>query len=203
VNDDLLAAQGRSTLSLHKLGVFCGLAAAVWLGTAEAPTKLVNAGFSPFLISMGHGDGRVCGALDGSHACSRARVSLPDLRDKPHLIGGRCWRNAVGGGHTLTISRCATWAWPSLFRCGTPTAWWACSWAGCSSKNYAARDSRDGPKVLGGAFAIVGGATVLPTLRRTSPIRRAKQPPESLLRWARASCWAPCIFPIARPISAA
>jgi len=72
VNDDLLAAQGRSTLSLHKLGVFCGLAAAVWLGTAEAPTKLVNAGFSPFLISMG----MVMGAFVARWTvprCSRAR----------------------------------------------------------------------------------------------------------------------------------
>ena len=47
------AIAARSTISLHKLGVFCGLSAAVWLGSAEAPTKLVNAGFSPFIISMG------------------------------------------------------------------------------------------------------------------------------------------------------
>jgi hypothetical protein len=39
-------------LSLHGLGVICGLAAGVWLGAAEAPTKLVNAGFSPFAISL-------------------------------------------------------------------------------------------------------------------------------------------------------
>src|ERR1017187_5281403 len=38
--------------SLHGLGVICGLAAGVWLGTAEAPTKLVNAGFSPFAVSL-------------------------------------------------------------------------------------------------------------------------------------------------------
>jgi glucose uptake protein GlcU len=30
----------------------CGLAAGVWLGAAEAPTKLVNAGFSPFAVSL-------------------------------------------------------------------------------------------------------------------------------------------------------
>ena len=39
--------------SLHRLGVVCGIAAGVWLGVAEAPTKLVNAGLSPFLISLG------------------------------------------------------------------------------------------------------------------------------------------------------
>ena len=38
--------------STHVLGVFCGLTAGVWLGAAEAPTKLVHAGFSPFAISL-------------------------------------------------------------------------------------------------------------------------------------------------------
>jgi drug/metabolite transporter (DMT)-like permease len=38
--------------SLHRLGVICGLTAGVWLGAAEAPTKLVNAGFSPFAVSL-------------------------------------------------------------------------------------------------------------------------------------------------------
>jgi len=36
----------------HMLGVLCGLAAGAWLGAAEAPTKLVTAGFSPFAISL-------------------------------------------------------------------------------------------------------------------------------------------------------
>ncbi len=38
--------------SLHGLGVLCGVSAGVWLGAAEAPTKLVNAGLSPFAISL-------------------------------------------------------------------------------------------------------------------------------------------------------
>ncbi len=42
-----------STRSLHRLGVACGLGAGAWLGAAEAPTKLVTVGFSPFLISLG------------------------------------------------------------------------------------------------------------------------------------------------------
>ena len=40
----------KNGLSLHGLGVICGLTAGVWLGAAEAPTKLVNSGFSPFAI---------------------------------------------------------------------------------------------------------------------------------------------------------
>ena len=38
--------------ALHAVGVACGLGAGVWLGAAEAPTKLVNSGLSPFAISL-------------------------------------------------------------------------------------------------------------------------------------------------------
>ena len=43
---------GKEGLSLHGLGVICGLLRVCGLGAAEAPTKLVNAGFSPFAISL-------------------------------------------------------------------------------------------------------------------------------------------------------
>src|SRR5579871_3872895 len=36
----------------HGLGVLCALSAGVWLGAAEAPTKLVNAGLSPYAVSL-------------------------------------------------------------------------------------------------------------------------------------------------------
>ena len=38
--------------STHGIGVLCGLGAGVWLGAAEAPTKLVNSGLSPYAISL-------------------------------------------------------------------------------------------------------------------------------------------------------
>lgn len=38
--------------SRHSLGVLCGICAGVWLGAAEAPTKLVNTGLSPYAISL-------------------------------------------------------------------------------------------------------------------------------------------------------
>ena len=37
---------------VHGVGVACALAAGVWLGAAEAPTKLVSSGLSPFAISL-------------------------------------------------------------------------------------------------------------------------------------------------------
>jgi glucose uptake protein GlcU len=91
-------------LSLHGLGVICGLTAAVWLGAAEAPTKLVTTGFSPFAISLA----MVCGVF-------LARWTFPtllkgtayvfsDLADKKHLIvwallAGVLWAE----GNTLTV----------------------------------------------------------------------------------------------------
>ncbi len=36
----------------HALGVLSAIGAGVWLGAAEAPTKLVNAGLSPYAISL-------------------------------------------------------------------------------------------------------------------------------------------------------
>src|SRR4051794_38471491 len=71
---------------LHRLGIFCGFAAALWLAGAEAPTKLVTVAVSPVLISFM----MVFGAFV-------SRWSLPavvrgtgdifrDARQVPHLV---------------------------------------------------------------------------------------------------------------------
>ncbi|MBV8553234.1 MAG: EamA/RhaT family transporter [Acidobacteriaceae bacterium] len=89
---------------LHRLGIFCGVAAALWLAGAEAPTKLVTVSVSPLVISFM----MVLGAFI-------SRWSLPalirgtgdifaDTRQVPHLVlwgvmAGCLW--AVG--NTLTI----------------------------------------------------------------------------------------------------
>src|SRR5450755_1209999 len=89
---------------LHRLGIACGLAAALWLAGAEAPTKLVTVAVSPMVISFM----MVLGAFV-------SRWSLPalvrgtgdtfrDARHVPHLVlwgvmAGCLW--AVG--NTLTI----------------------------------------------------------------------------------------------------
>jgi drug/metabolite transporter (DMT)-like permease len=93
-----------ATHSLHALGVFCGLAAATWLAAAEAPTKLVTAGFSPFLISLGMVAGVFVARWTLPVALKGSSYVMTDLREKPHLIvwaivAGMLW--AVG--NTLTI----------------------------------------------------------------------------------------------------
>ena len=104
MSDQASIAPVRSTISLHKLGVFCGLAAAVWLGSAEAPTKLVTEGFSPFLISMGMVMGAFVARWTVPTLLKGTGFLFSDLRQKPHLIvwallAGMLW--AVG--NTLTI----------------------------------------------------------------------------------------------------
>ncbi|MBI4409353.1 MAG: EamA family transporter [Gemmatimonadetes bacterium] len=89
---------------LQALGIFCGFTAGAWLGAAEAPTKLVTIGVSPFVISLA----MVLGVF-------LARWSVPaliqgtayvgaDLRQAPHLVvwailAGCLWAVA----NTLTI----------------------------------------------------------------------------------------------------
>ena len=53
---DSAPASAASTQARHRslqlLGIFCAFTAGAWLGTAEAPTKLVTIGISPIVISL-------------------------------------------------------------------------------------------------------------------------------------------------------
>ena len=91
-------------ISLHTLGVFCGLAAASWLAAAEAPTKLVTAGFSPFVISLGMVAGVFVARWTVPVALKGTGYVWADLREKPHLmiwavVAGMLWAVA----NTLTV----------------------------------------------------------------------------------------------------
>ena len=155
-------APGRSTLSLHKLGVFCGLSAAVWLGTAEAPTKLVNAGFSPFIISMGMVMGAFVARWTVPTLLKGTSFLFDDLRDKPHLIvwaliAGMLW--AVG--NTLTIFAVRNVGLAIAFPLWNTNSLVGLFWGWLLFKELRGSSFREWSKVLGGACAIVGGATIL------------------------------------------
>ena len=100
-----LAPVGKQkTLSLHALGVICGLTAGVWLGAAEAPTKLVNAGFSPFAISLCMVAGVFTARWTFPTLLKGTTYVFADLADKKHLIvwsllAGALWAVA----NTLTV----------------------------------------------------------------------------------------------------
>jgi drug/metabolite transporter (DMT)-like permease len=162
LSDNGPASRGRSTLSLHKLGVFCGLTAAVWLGTAEAPTKLVNAGFSPFLISMGMVMGAFVARWTVPTLLKGTGFIFSDLRDKPHLIvwallAGMLWAVA----NTLTIFGVRNVGLAIAFPLWNTNSLVGLFWGWLLFKELRGSGIKEWSKVLGGAFAIVGGAAVL------------------------------------------
>ncbi len=99
-----LRSLGKSRLSLHGLGIICGLTAGVWLGAAEAPTKLVSAGFSPFAISLCMVAGVFTARWTFPTLLKGTSYVFTDLAEKKHLIvwallAGALWAVA----NTLTV----------------------------------------------------------------------------------------------------
>ena len=91
-------------LQRHSIGVLCGLAAGVWLGAAEAPTKLVNTGLSPFAISLCMVAGVFTARWSFPTLLKGTRAVFADLSANRHLlvpavIAGMLWAVA----NTLTV----------------------------------------------------------------------------------------------------
>ena len=88
----------------HGIGVLCGLSAGVWLGAAEAPTKLVNTGLSPFAISLCMVAGVFTARWTVPTIFQGTRQIFADLAENRHLIpiavlAGMLWAVA----NTLTV----------------------------------------------------------------------------------------------------
>ncbi|SFS09324.1 Glucose uptake protein GlcU [Granulicella pectinivorans] len=97
-------AAAKDGLSLHGLGVICGLTAGVWLGAAEAPTKLVNVGLSPFAVSLCMVAGVFTARWTFPTLLKGTSYVFADLMAKKHLIvwallAGALWAVA----NTLTV----------------------------------------------------------------------------------------------------
>ena len=95
---------GQESRSLHRLGVICGLGAGVWLGAAEAPTKLVNSGLSPFAISLCMVAGVFTARWTLPTLLKGTRYIFSDIAEKKHLViwallAGALWAVA----NTLTV----------------------------------------------------------------------------------------------------
>jgi drug/metabolite transporter (DMT)-like permease len=169
------AATGRSTsLSLHTVGVVSGLAAGAWLGAAEAPTKLVTVGFSPFLISLGMVTGVFVARWTVPVALKGTSYVWADLRSKPHLIvwgivAGMLWAVA----NTLTVFAIRHVGLSIAFPLWNINSLVGVFWGWLLFKELRGSEVRQRLKVLGGAAAIVIGACVLAyaTTAHESPAR--------------------------------
>jgi glucose uptake protein GlcU len=148
--------------SMHSVGVICGLAAGVWLGGAEAPTKLVTAGFSPFAVSF-------CMVL----GVFTARWTLPtllkgtnyvfaDLVAKPHLViwailAGALWSVA----NTLTVFAIRDVGLAIAFPLWNANCLIGMFWGWRLFNEMRGSSAKDWIRVVGGAVAIVIAAIML------------------------------------------
>jgi glucose uptake protein GlcU len=148
--------------SAHGLGVLCGLGAGVWLGAAEAPTKLVNTGLSPYAISLCMVSGVFTARWTVPTLLKGTRQVFADLAEHRHLIpiailAGMLWAVA----NTLTVFAIRDVGLAIAFPLWNTNSLVGILWGrllfgelkGASSKNVA--------KVVLGALAIVGAAVML------------------------------------------
>src|SRR6266568_1465626 len=147
---------------VHGIGVVCGLAAGVWLGAAEAPTKLVNSGLSPYAISLCMVAGVFTARWTIPTLLKGTRQVFADLSEHRHLIpvailAGMLWAVA----NTLTVFAIRDVGLAIAFPLWNTNSLVGILWGrllfgelkGASRKNIA--------KVVLGALAIVAAAIML------------------------------------------
>lgn len=151
-----------SSRSLHGLGVACGLAAGAWLGGAEAPTKLVTMGFSPFIISLGMVAGVFVARWTVPMVLKGTSYVWWDLREKPHLmvwavLAGMLWSVA----NTLTVFAIRNVGLSIAFPLWNTNSLVGLFWGWLLFNELRGARAGEKIKVLGGAAAIVFGACLL------------------------------------------
>jgi drug/metabolite transporter (DMT)-like permease len=147
---------------LHTLGVMCGFAAGAWLGAAEAPTKLVATGLSPFLISLGMVAGVFVGRWTLPAVLKGTGFVFDDLRQRPHLavwaiLAGALWAVA----NTLTVFAIRDVGLSIAFPLWNTNSLVGVVWGFLFFRELRGAGSAIWGKVAGGAVAIVIGAILL------------------------------------------
>jgi len=148
--------------SLHSLGVICGFAAGAWLGAAEAPTKLVTTGLSPFLISLGMVAGVFVGRWTLPAVLKGTGFVFADIRRRRHLLvwavlAGSLWAVA----NTLTVFAIRDVGLSIAFPLWNANSLVGVLWGVLFFRELRGADRGTWAKVAGGAFAIVIGAILL------------------------------------------
>lgn len=148
--------------SFHSLGVICGLGAGVWLGAAEAPTKLVNSGLSPFAISLCMVAGVFTARWTFPTLIKGTRSVVSDLMQKKHLIvwalvAGALWAVA----NTLTVFAIRDVGLAIAFPLWNANSLIGIFWGWALFGELRGADPKTIAKVLIGAIAIVIAAILL------------------------------------------
>jgi len=160
-NGNQANGQGREK-SLYTLGVICGLAAGAWLGTAEAPTKLVTVGHSPFLISLMMVSGVFVARWTVPMFLKGSSYVFSDFKEKPHLIvwailAGMLWSVA----NTLTVFAVRDVGLSIAFPLWNTNSLVGLFFGWLLFNELRGAELRQKALVLGGAFLILAGAYIL------------------------------------------
>jgi drug/metabolite transporter (DMT)-like permease len=147
---------------MQGLGVACGLAAGVWLGGAEAPTKLVNAGISPFAVSLAMVLGVFTARWTLPTLLKGTKYVFSDLFARPHLIvwgilTGALWAVA----NTLTVFAIRDVGLAIAFPLWNTNSLIGIFWGWLLFQEMRGAGLRVGSRVLGGALSIVAGTIIL------------------------------------------
>lgn len=159
------AVEGRPAkggMSLHALGVICGLTAGVWLGAAEAPTKLVNIGLSPFAVSLCMVAGVFTARWTFPTLLKGTSYVFADLMEKKHLIlwallAGALWAVA----NTLTVFAIRDVGLTVAFPLWNANSLVGLLWGRVLFRELEGADRRTIAKVVAGGVAIVVAAIML------------------------------------------
>ena len=148
--------------SMHGLGVLCGLGAGVWLGAAEAPTKLVNTGLSPYAISLCMVAGVFTARWSLPTLVKGTRGVFADLRANRHLIptaiiAGMLWAVA----NTLTVFAIRDVGLAIAFPLWNTNSLVGIFWGWLLFGELRGAGAKTVAKVVLGALAIVGAAIML------------------------------------------
>jgi glucose uptake protein GlcU len=148
--------------SVHSLGVACALAAGVWLGAAEAPTKLVNSGLSPFAISLAMVAGVFTARWTIPTLIKGTTAVFADLSRNRHLIpiavlAGMLWAVA----NTLTVFAIRDVGLTIAFPLWNANSLVGIFWGWLLFGELRGASGRTIAKVLLGALAILAAAIML------------------------------------------
>jgi drug/metabolite transporter (DMT)-like permease len=159
---DKAASRASGAGRLHKLGVVCGIAAGAWLGGAEAPTKLVPTGMSPFTVSLCMVAGVFVARWTFPTLLRGTGSVFADLRSKPHLmiwavLAGALWAVA----NTLTVFAIRNVGLAVAFPLWNTNSLVGILWGVVLFRELRGASAANWGKVLGGAVAIVTAAILL------------------------------------------
>lgn len=185
------APAARPPLSLHRLGVLCGLTAGAWLGLAEAPTKLVTAGFSPFVITIGMVAGVFIARWTVPMLLKGTAYVWADVWEKKHLIiwgllAGMLWAVA----NTLTVFAIRDIGLSIAFPLWNINSLIGLFWGWLLFAELRGGGSKQRWLVLGGALAIVIGAC----LTAHATLQHSSAPPAGAIRGILAALGAALLW---------